>query len=103
MITSSWNTSEELSLGSDEVLFTFVLKAKSAVQLRDALGVNSRVTSAEAYSGEALKSVDVRIVGGESRFALLHHVNNPIRDETVVCFEFTYNDTPTSQILIARS
>src|SRR5699024_5169267 len=36
VITTSWSEAEGQSLASDEVLFTIVLKAKSAVQLRDA-------------------------------------------------------------------
>src|SRR5699024_9461713 len=44
VITSSWSEAEAKSFSSEEVLFTIVLKGKTAVQLRDVLSLNSRVT-----------------------------------------------------------
>src|SRR5690625_1474344 len=55
VITSSWSEADAMNLSSDEVLFTIVLKAKSAVQLRDVLSLNSRVTPVEAYAADGLK------------------------------------------------
>src|SRR5690625_6078715 len=52
VITSSWSEADAINLSSDEVLFTIVLKAKSAVQLRDVLSLNSRVTPVEAYAAD---------------------------------------------------
>src|SRR5690625_7727717 len=44
VITSSWSEADAINLSSEEVLFTIVMKAKSAVRLRDVLSLNSRVT-----------------------------------------------------------
>ena len=46
-ITTSWNGSH---ITSDEVLFTLTVKAKTATKLSNSLSLNSRFTTAEAYT-----------------------------------------------------
>ena len=46
-ITTSWNGA---SIASDEVLFTLVVKAKTATKLSKSISLNSRFTTAEAYT-----------------------------------------------------
>lgn len=87
VITSSWSEADAQNLSSDAVLFTIVLKAKSAVRLRDALSLNSRVTPVEAYSGDGLKDVNLRFDGGDdSGFALYQNTPNPFTGQTVIGF-----------------
>src|SRR5690625_2552222 len=87
VITSSWSEADAINLSSDEVLFTIVLKAKSAVQLRDVLSLNSRVTPVEAYAADGLKDVSLRFDGaGEDGFALYQNTPNPYAGQTVIGF-----------------
>ena len=50
VLTASWNEAEGVSVNSGEVLFTIVLKAKTATVLRDVLSLNNRITPTEAYA-----------------------------------------------------
>src|SRR5699024_2567408 len=98
LITSSWNDAEGVSISAEEVLFTIILKAKSGVRLRDALGVNSRVTVAEAYSGTDLKDVGLRFGGGKDGFSLHQNVPNPYKGETTIGFELPESSAATLTI-----
>src|SRR5690606_25293552 len=58
LITASWSEGNEVSLHTDDVLFTIVVKARSQADLRDVIGINDRVVKAEAYEGSGnLRSV----------------------------------------------
>src|SRR5690625_7787512 len=84
-MTSSWSEADAINLSSDEVLFTIVLKAKSAVQLRDVLSLNSRVTPVEAYAADGLKDVSLRFdAASEDGFALYQNNPNPYAGETTL-------------------
>ncbi|MBY5960303.1 hypothetical protein KUV50_19300, partial [Membranicola marinus] len=88
VITSSWSEADGQNLSSDEVLFTLVVKAKSEVQLRDALSLNNRVTTTEAYDAEGgLKDVSLRFDGQDSGFALYQNTPNPYAGQTVIGFK----------------
>ncbi|MBY5957951.1 T9SS type A sorting domain-containing protein [Membranicola marinus] len=88
MITSSWSEADGQNLSSDDVLFTLVVKAKSEVQLRDALSLNNRVTTTEAYDAEGgLKNVSLRFDGQDSGFALYQNTPNPYAGQTVIGFK----------------
>ena len=88
LITSSWSEADGQNLSSDVVLFTLVLKAKSEVQLRDALSLNSRVTTTEAYDAAGgLKGVSLRFDGQDSGFALYQNTPNPYAGQTVIGFK----------------
>src|SRR5699024_6064516 len=87
VITSSWSEADGQSLSSDVVLFTIVLKAKSSVQLRDALSLSSRVAPVEAYAADGLKDVSLRFDGGDDNgFALYQNTPNPYAGQTVIGF-----------------
>ncbi|MBY5960293.1 T9SS type A sorting domain-containing protein, partial [Membranicola marinus] len=101
VITSSWSEADGQHLSSDEVLFTLVVKAKSEVRLRDALSLNNRVTTTEAYvdveAGDFAKGYDPRRkavslrfdgfrLGDGMNFALYQNTPNPYAGETVIGF-----------------
>ena len=79
-------------------LFALVVKAKSEVQSRDALSLNNRVTTTEAYVDVApgdfaegydpqRKDVSLRFDGQESGFALYQNTPNPYAGQTVIGFK----------------
>ena len=89
LITGSWNGPH--SLGSDEVLFTLVIRAKSDVgSLREVLDINSRITRAEAYTQAGNYQSVVLQVGEEVSKPvtpmLYQNIPNPFAGETVIGF-----------------
>uniref|UniRef100_UPI001F440653 T9SS type A sorting domain-containing protein n=1 Tax=Membranihabitans marinus TaxID=1227546 RepID=UPI001F440653 len=87
VLTASWNDSEGMSAGADEVLFTIVVKAKSEALLRDILTLNDLVTKTEAYgdAGE-LRDIHLRFNGDGGKFALYQNRPNPYKGETIIGF-----------------
>ena len=66
-----------------------IVEATSVAQLSDALTINSRITTAEAYnSADQIHDVSVNFTGGvsEAGFALLQNEPNPFMESTVVGF-----------------
>lgn len=87
VLTWSWHESDGVHAGVGEVLFTIVLEAKNAVQLRDVLSLNNRVTRTEAYDGNnVLKDVRLRFDSQNSGFSLYQNTPNPYRGETTIGF-----------------
>jgi hypothetical protein len=90
VVTTSWNSSEPVSLADDEVLYTLTIRAKADLKLSEVMTVNSRVTRAEAYdANEDLLEVNFRfdgnIVAGGA-FELYQNEPNPFRDMTIIGF-----------------
>jgi hypothetical protein len=90
VVTTSWNSSEPVSLANDEVLYTLTIRAKADLKLSEVMTVNSRVTRAEAYdANEDLLEVNFRfdgnIVAGGA-FELYQNEPNPFRDMTIIGF-----------------
>ena len=89
MMTTSWNTAEGMSIASDEVVFSLIVEATEAVSLSDAMTVNSRITSAEAYnSADQIHDVSLSFTNGavETGFALYQNEPNPFKEVTQVGF-----------------
>ena len=53
-MTFSWSEENGVSAGSDEVLFTVMLKAEQSVKISEMVELGSWTTRAESYSGEEL-------------------------------------------------
>ncbi len=88
VVTASWNAAEGVSAAADEVLFTIVVKAKSAAQLRDVLSVSNRVTATEAYTSAGdYKDIGLHFNGTDAGFALYQNTPNPFNGETVIGFK----------------
>ena len=102
ILTTSWNSSEGVTLEEGEVLYTVTFRAKANTQLSQALTVNSRVTKAEAYDGaEELLDVSFRfdgslVAGGE--FALYQNEPNPFRDITIIGFNLPETTKATLKV-----
>lgn len=89
-ITAMWTNPEQLSTDSDEVLFSITFTAKKEVALKDALNINSRYTTAEAYSKD-LDLFEVQLLfenmnGVDDQLQLFQNHPNPVKDNTVIAF-----------------
>ena len=68
-------------------LFTLTLKARQAGQMSDLLGMNSKVTKAEAYIGESLELVKLGLGNGKgSGFSLGQNEPNPFSEATTISY-----------------
>ena len=91
VITTSWNGATT-KVANDEVLFTLNFDITSEVVLSEAVNVNSRYTTAEAYTGSDLMDVAIEfstengtVIAGGS-FELYQNTPNPFNGETVIGF-----------------
>lgn len=99
VITASWNEADGQNLSSDAVLFTMVLRAKSSVQLKDVISLNSRVTAKEAYSSDGdLMEVNLRFDGEDIGFALYQNTPNPYAGETTIGFKLPQATSATISV-----
>lgn len=91
VITTSWNTTNGLSLQDETVLFKVIIKAKETLTLSEVLSSSSKVTSAEAYSEihgvmhsnllfDQMKGLE------KDRFALYQNYPNPFEVNTNIGF-----------------
>ncbi|MCR9055399.1 MAG: T9SS type A sorting domain-containing protein, partial [bacterium] len=90
-VAMSWNWASETAVPTDSELFTLVLRARTDVQLSEALGMSDAVTPREAY-GNGGTFEDVALSFGtaaeeQGLFALYQNQPNPFREETVIGFE----------------
>ncbi len=106
-ITTSWTNNVPVSMKADAELFRITFKAKRTTQLSEALSINSRYTTAEAYdvsteNGQLnLLNVTLRFedaAGISTPFALLQNTPNPFRDETVIGFVLPESTSATLTI-----
>jgi hypothetical protein len=82
-ITASWNGSAQ----ADDQLFTLVFKAKKAGRLSDVLNINSKLTTAEAYTKNAeLLNVAINYNNATSKMELYQNQPNPFAGRTVIGF-----------------
>jgi len=93
LIAMSWNDVEGHSYDADEVLFTLNFKANNNTKLSDALGINSKVTNAEAYTSDlsmvktTLSFDDQESTFQATQFELYQNNPNPFTEETTIGFD----------------
>jgi hypothetical protein len=100
-LTTSWNDAAPRKLGSDEEIFTLVLRAKANTMLSEELSVSSRYTVAEAYnSSNQLLNVQFAF-GNEiaSGFELYQNIPNPFTGVTRIGFRLPEASTATLSIM----
>lgn len=93
VITTSWNETEAISHGADDVLFSLTFKVNQAAQLSDILSINSAYTKAEAYSEGNTQVMGVNLnfqnaasgVAGNG-FELFQNRPNPFNANTTIGF-----------------
>jgi hypothetical protein len=90
IITTSWNTTNAVSLDADAKVFSLTFVAKSNAQLSEVLAVNSRYTKAEGYDNDVnLLEIGLSFNGATSvsgAFELYQNQPNPFKDETTIGF-----------------
>jgi len=88
VVTMSYASNEAVTAGTNEVLFTLVVKANRNMNVSEMLSLNSAVTAAESYNSD----LAVGKVGLEVRTApvagieLFQNEPNPFRGQTTVSF-----------------
>ena len=91
MITISWNTTEGMNLGSDEVLFEMNFTATTSGELADEMSINSTAVEAELYDAEMQTyALDLEIDGreiSEIEFTLYQNTPNPFGQSTLITFD----------------
>ncbi len=86
VLTTSWNSTT--GVNTTDNLFTMTFKSNVSGSLSEILGLNSSITSAEAYVGSNLEIVDIALnnANGTSEFALHQNEPNPFRTTTEIGF-----------------
>lgn len=96
-MTFSWSEENGVSAGSDEVLFTVILRSEESGKTSKMVELGSWTTRAESYSGEELEvgKVELRI-GREDEvgsFALYQNEPNPFRTTTTIGYQIPNQGT----------
>ncbi len=89
VVSTVWYNTEDVTLASDEVLFTLSFNAKQAGQLSSTLNIGSVVTEAIAFSNEGSSDVELHFNTEEgtvvnNTFALFQNEPNPVVSSTVI-------------------
>ena len=85
-ITTSWNAAETRELNDN--LFSVTFTANADVTLSEALSINSRFTTAEAYTANGQQDVELTFNGNAvAGFDLYQNVPNPFNGETLIGFD----------------
>ncbi len=102
-IATSWNqANRQINTSDQEVLFTLMLKAKTAISIADLLSINKRELEPEAYNnrtevlGIQLAVQNTAPVAG--RLNLLQNIPNPFSAETQIGFYLPENGEATLTI-----
>jgi hypothetical protein len=89
LVTASWNDANARTLDQDQVLFTLEIEGLNETSLSEVIAINSKVTSAEAYSTSTeLLGVAMQFSNNleSNEFALYQNRPNPFRESTVIGF-----------------
>ncbi|MEM1217802.1 MAG: T9SS type A sorting domain-containing protein [Bacteroidota bacterium] len=85
-VTASWNEADARQLNDN--LFSVTFTANADMKLSEALSINSRFTSAEAYTTNGQQDVELTFNGNTvAGFDLYQNVPNPFKGETLIGFE----------------
>eukprot|EP00903_Cladosiphon_okamuranus_P000088 g88.t1 len=90
-LTMSWNASAaDMAVSHDEgILFSLVLRANTDIALSEAISINSRYTTAEAYRSGNTMELGLSFTNAlvvDPAFALYQNAPNPFRSETMISF-----------------
>ncbi len=89
VITTSWNSQEEVTFAKDEIIFSMTFRALSNQNLSEVIKVSSAFTKAEAYDSN-LSILDLSLEFENSNvntaFDLYQNQPNPFKDATMIGF-----------------
>ncbi len=103
-ITFSWNSINDVTVDSDEVLFTIVMRAKTNNKLNDALAITSAITSAEAYTSSLeITNVEMNVRDEQGNvievgFELYQNTPNPFEGLTTIPFNLPKDGNVTLNV-----
>ncbi|MBK9687974.1 MAG: T9SS type A sorting domain-containing protein [Saprospiraceae bacterium] len=96
-MTFSWSDENGVSAGSDEVLFTVILRSEQGGKMSEMIELGSWTTRAESYSGEEFEVSKVELrIGKEDEvgsFALYQNEPNPFRTSTLIGYRIPNKET----------
>ncbi len=96
-LTTSWHSNQPITADGD--LFVLTFKAQENGRLSDMLGVNSEITRAEAYVGEALEIVNIDLDTPDSDgFVLYQNQPNPFNGQTRIGFTLPQDGEATLSV-----
>jgi len=92
VVTVSYHNGIAKTATENESIFTMVFTATEDGQLSEMIGITSKVTAAEAYSGESLEIREVVIstrgdITASAENNLYQNEPNPFKDQTMIRFE----------------
>ncbi|MBK7220152.1 MAG: T9SS type A sorting domain-containing protein [Saprospiraceae bacterium] len=94
-MTFSWSDENGVSAGSDEVLFTVILRSEQDGKISEMIELGSWTTRAESYSGEEFEVSKVELrIGKEDEvgsFALYQNEPNPFKQLTSIQYQLPEN------------
>ncbi|MCI4650971.1 T9SS type A sorting domain-containing protein, partial [Phaeodactylibacter sp.] len=102
-VAMSWNWASEAAVPTNSKMFTLVLRARTDIQLSEAMGMSDAVTPREAY-GNAGTFEDVALSFGQNSMAseeayyLGQNQPNPYRGTTMIPFEVPAEEMVTITI-----
>jgi hypothetical protein len=102
-LTTSWNEATARELGSEEVIFTLVIRANETTTLSEALSVSSRYTVAEAYNADG-ELLNIQLAFGNEiaeGFELYQNVPNPFTGITRIVFRLPEATSATLTVMDA--
>ncbi|MEM9547415.1 MAG: dockerin type I domain-containing protein, partial [Bacteroidota bacterium] len=103
-LTFSWNSIDEVTVDSDEVLFTIVMRAKTNNNLNNTLALTSTITTAEAYTSSLeITDVEMNVREGEVSieevgFELYQNTPNPFASITTIPFNLPKSGNVTLNV-----
>jgi hypothetical protein len=88
VVTMSYAANNGVTVSSNEVLFTLVVKADRAVKVSEMLSIGSAVTPAESYTSDfAVGKVSLEVrTAPVTAIALMQNEPNPFKGQTTVSF-----------------
>ena len=100
VITTSWNSSEAVSVEDNATLFSVTFTATETVNISDIVNINSRYTQAEAYNGSDLYNVALAFNGqvATNDFKVYQNTPNPFKEVTTIGFDLPTAATTTVKV-----
>ena len=104
VITMSWNSDKGESYEDDEILFVLVFQSEAKAQLSNQIGLTSTITRREAYMGDDMAEVGVKLIfakvadPAQITYHLAQNEPNPFKEETLIRYRMAESGKATFTI-----